>query len=153
MTDCLSNTEFGLQLPEGALLAKRMRILILRWPEQLVGGPWIATLGLPLRCCPLMTLGRPPPTTIVELQRGEPHSCAFGTGMRIAGSISSGPVLLPLVLVREEEGGAGQEWQACPSLSPYCGAMLDTYTLSVIVVELPNGPHIWAGAPWSPLCL
>ncbi|KAH9015825.1 hypothetical protein EDB85DRAFT_2156365 [Lactarius pseudohatsudake] len=41
-----------------------------------------------------------------------------------------------LVSVGEEEGGAGQEWQACPSSSPYRGAMLDTYTLSV-VVELP----------------
>ncbi|KAH9051994.1 hypothetical protein EDB83DRAFT_2316620 [Lactarius deliciosus] len=134
----------GFSYLRGALLAKHTRILILRWPEQLVGGPWIATLGLPLRCRPLMTLGRPPPTTIVESQRGEPRSHAFGTGARIAGSISSGPVLLPLsiltwhhVLVGEEEGGAGQEWQVCPSLSPYRGAMLDTYTLSVVVVELP----------------
>ncbi|KAH9051995.1 hypothetical protein EDB83DRAFT_2316621 [Lactarius deliciosus] len=55
-------------------------------------------------------LSRPPPTAVVELQRGEPRSRAFGTGARIAGSISSGLVLLPLVSVGEEEGGAGREW-------------------------------------------
>ncbi len=32
-----------------------------------VGGPWSTTSGPPLRRAPLMTVGRPPPTTVVEL--------------------------------------------------------------------------------------
>ncbi|KAF8266978.1 hypothetical protein EI94DRAFT_1701341 [Lactarius quietus] len=38
-----------------------------------------------------------PPTAITELQWGEPHSEAFGTGARVAGSISLWLVLLPSV--------------------------------------------------------
>ncbi|KAH9035805.1 hypothetical protein EDB84DRAFT_1561081, partial [Lactarius hengduanensis] len=83
--------------------------------------------------------GRPSPTAVAESQRGEPRSRAFGTGARVAGSISSGPVLLPLVSVGEEEGGAGQEWQACPSSSPGRGAILDILSLSVVVESSPVG--------------
>ncbi|KAH9011995.1 hypothetical protein EDB85DRAFT_1900648 [Lactarius pseudohatsudake] len=111
---------------------------VLNIPFQ-VGGPWIVTPGLPLRRRPLTTLGHPPPTAVAESQWGEPRSRAFGTGARVAGSISSGLVLLPLVSVGEEEGGAGQEWQACPSSSPGRGAMLDTYTLSVVVESSSPG--------------
>ncbi|KAH9011999.1 hypothetical protein EDB85DRAFT_1900653 [Lactarius pseudohatsudake] len=91
---------------------------------------WIVTLSLPLRCRPLTTLGHPPPTAIAESQWGELRSDAFGTDARVAGSISSGPVLLPLVSVGEEEGGAGREWQACPSSGLGCGATLYMLALS-----------------------
>jgi hypothetical protein len=39
----------------------------------------------------------PPPSADAESQRGEPRSGAFGTGARVAGSVSLWPVLLPLV--------------------------------------------------------
>ncbi|KAH9008727.1 hypothetical protein EDB84DRAFT_1446757 [Lactarius hengduanensis] len=97
------------------------------WSEVL----WIVTLSLPLRRRPLTTLGRPPPTAVAESQWGEPRSDAFGTDTRIAGSISSGPVLLPLVSVGEEEGGAGREWQACPSSGLGCGATV--YMLALLL--------------------
>ncbi len=94
-------------------------------------GPWSATLGLILHRCPLTTVGCPSPTTVVELQWGEPRLDASGTSACVAGSLSQWLVLLlpsgqPLVLaicgwsiltwhhcrcqVGEEEGGAGQEW-------------------------------------------
>ncbi|KAH9015822.1 hypothetical protein EDB85DRAFT_2156360 [Lactarius pseudohatsudake] len=104
--------------------------------EDSVGGPWIATPGLPLRRRPLTTLGRPPPTAVAESQWGEPRSRAFGTSARVAGSISSGAGPAASSGQPLRKAGQGREWQACPSSSPYRGAMLDTYTLSV-VVELP----------------
>ncbi|KAH8980298.1 hypothetical protein EDB86DRAFT_2835419 [Lactarius hatsudake] len=139
-----------LQLPEGGATGQtHISIWILRRPEQLIflhpllTAPFMSDLGMLPGCLGGSTFifnaeytfpSCPPPTTVAELQWGEPRLHAFGTGACVAGSISSGPVLLPLVSVGEEEGGAGQEWQACPSLSPYCGVMLDTYTLSVVVV-------------------
>ncbi|KAI9429186.1 hypothetical protein H4582DRAFT_2065660 [Lactarius indigo] len=90
-----------------------------------------------LRRRPLTTLGHPPPTAVAESQRGEPRSCAFGTGARVAESISLWLVLLPLVSVGEEEGGAGMEWRACRLSSPGRGATLHILSLSVVVVELP----------------
>ncbi|KAH9019447.1 hypothetical protein EDB85DRAFT_1896649 [Lactarius pseudohatsudake] len=45
----------------------------------------------------LVDEGCPPPTAIAELQWGEPCLRAFGTGACTAGSISLGPILLPLV--------------------------------------------------------
>ena len=39
-----------------------------------------------LRRRPLMTLGRPTPTVVVDLQWGEPRSEAFATDARVAGS-------------------------------------------------------------------
>jgi hypothetical protein len=38
-----------------------------------------------------------PPAAVAESQWGEPRSGAFGTGARVAGSVSLWPVLLPLV--------------------------------------------------------
>ncbi|KAH9042427.1 hypothetical protein EDB85DRAFT_1885723 [Lactarius pseudohatsudake] len=102
-----------------------------------VGCPWIAAPYLFLRRRPLTTLGHPPPTAVVESQWSEPCSDAFGTGARVAWLISLWLVLLPIVSVGEEEDGAGQQWQACPLLSPGCGAILDILSLSVVVVELP----------------
>ncbi|KAH9012003.1 hypothetical protein EDB85DRAFT_1900656 [Lactarius pseudohatsudake] len=94
-----------------------------------VGCPWIAAPYLFLRRHPLTTLGRPPPTAVAESQWGEPRSDAFGTGVRVAVSISLWPVLLPIVSVGEEEGGAGWEWQTSSS-SPGHGASSDaSYTL------------------------
>ncbi|KAH9066930.1 hypothetical protein EDB83DRAFT_2314922 [Lactarius deliciosus] len=52
----------------------------------------------------------PPPTAVVESQWVEPRSDAFGTGARVAGSISLWPILLPICRVGEEEGGVGREW-------------------------------------------
>ncbi|KAH9008496.1 hypothetical protein EDB83DRAFT_2323097 [Lactarius deliciosus] len=75
---------------------------------------WIVTLSHPLRRRLLTTLSRPPPTAVAESQWGEPRSDAFGTG----------------VSVGEEEGGAGREWQACPSSGLGCGVTLYMLALS-----------------------
>ncbi|KAH9020347.1 hypothetical protein EDB85DRAFT_2153121 [Lactarius pseudohatsudake] len=118
------------------------------WSEVL----WTVTLSLPLRRRPLTTLGRPPPTAVAESQWGEPRSDAFGTDARVAGSISSGPVLLPLwatVLVGEEEGGAGREWQACPSSGLGCGATLHMLALS----SLSSYPIILVSGLEAPIML
>ncbi|KAH9001962.1 hypothetical protein EDB86DRAFT_2827425 [Lactarius hatsudake] len=119
----------GFSYPRGVLLAKRMWV---RRQHSLVSQLLVTDFDMDFEAA--RAAGCPPPTAVTELQWGEPRLHAFGTSACVAGSISSGLVLLPLVSVGEEEGGAGQEWQACPSLSPYCGVMLDTYTLSVVVV-------------------
>jgi hypothetical protein len=70
----------------------------LRWARDTLG--W-----RPLEQCsypppppsPSDDLRPPPPTVVAESQWGEPRSGAFGTGARVAGSISVWPVLLPLV--------------------------------------------------------
>ncbi|KAH9022544.1 hypothetical protein EDB85DRAFT_1895180 [Lactarius pseudohatsudake] len=72
-------------------------------PRLRVGGPWSAAPYLFLRRRPLTTLGRPPPTAVAESQWGEPRSDAFGTGARVAVSISLWPVLLPVVGNRKEK--------------------------------------------------
>ncbi|KAH9066926.1 hypothetical protein EDB83DRAFT_2596557 [Lactarius deliciosus] len=48
------------------------------------------------------------------------------------------------VSVGEEEGGAGREWQACPSSGLGCGV-----TLYMLALSLSSSPRLWAGGPWS----
>ncbi|KAH9022531.1 hypothetical protein EDB83DRAFT_2320289 [Lactarius deliciosus] len=90
-------------------------------------------LGIPFQSWrPLDRYSRPPPP-LSPSDDLRPPSSYHRRGVTEGQSI----LTWHQVLVGEEEGGAGQEWQACPLLSPYRGAMLDTYTLSVVVVELP----------------
>ncbi|KAH9034342.1 hypothetical protein EDB85DRAFT_1889840 [Lactarius pseudohatsudake] len=71
--------------------------------------------------------------------------------MRVAGLISSGPVLLPLVgnrvgWRRGRRGRAG-----VPGLS-FIGSWLWSdalYARFVVVVELPDNPHFWARGPYN----
>ncbi|KAI9429189.1 hypothetical protein H4582DRAFT_2153637 [Lactarius indigo] len=90
-------------------------------PGLRAGGPWNTVPCLFLRHRPLTTLGRPPPTVIAESQGGEPHSDAFGTGVRVAGSISLRLVLL--LSVGAESGKmkrkAGQDWSRQSVVSKY----------------------------------
>ncbi|KAH8977346.1 hypothetical protein EDB83DRAFT_2327655 [Lactarius deliciosus] len=93
---------------------------------------------------------RPPPPTAVAPWAA--FGC-FGTGARVAGSILlAGPTAAscqPLVLALsfgEEEGGAGWEWQSCPSSGHGRGATLHMLALSPS--SSPDGGS-WGGA----LCL
>ncbi|KAH9013791.1 hypothetical protein EDB83DRAFT_2321612 [Lactarius deliciosus] len=100
--------------------------------------------SLPLRRCPLTTLGRPPPTAVAESQWGEPRSRAFGTGARVAWSISSGPVLLPLVGNRVGRRRGRQGRAGVAGLS-FIGSWLWSdvpYARFVVVVELPDGGDV-----------
>ncbi|KAH8977345.1 hypothetical protein EDB83DRAFT_2327653 [Lactarius deliciosus] len=115
------------------------------------GGPWSAAPCLFLRRRPLTTLGRPPPTAVAESQRGEPRSDAFGTGARVAGSISLWLVLLSLVgnRVGWRRGRRGRAGVAGLS---FIGSWLWSdalYARFVVVVELPDSPRLRAGGPWS----
>ncbi|KAH9018965.1 hypothetical protein EDB84DRAFT_1442247 [Lactarius hengduanensis] len=74
----------------------------------------------------------PPPSPSDDLRPPSSYRCR---GVAVGRSI----LTWHLVSVGEEEGGAGREWQACPSSSPYRGAMLDTYTLSVVVESSSPG--------------
>ncbi|KAH9007715.1 hypothetical protein EDB85DRAFT_2165319 [Lactarius pseudohatsudake] len=109
-------------------------------PRFRAGGPYNVAPYLFLRRRPLTTLGHLPPTAVAESQWGEPRSDASGTSVRVAGSISLWPVLLPIV--GEEEGGVGQEWQAFSSLSLGRGAM-------VSIFPPPDSPRLRVGGPWS----
>ncbi|KAH9021041.1 hypothetical protein EDB85DRAFT_1895853 [Lactarius pseudohatsudake] len=78
-------------------------------PRRQAGGTWSVAPCLFLCRHPLTTLGHPPPTTIAELQWGEPRSDAFGTGARVAVSISLWPILLPISEKRKAgQGGSGK---------------------------------------------
>ncbi|KAH8978678.1 hypothetical protein EDB83DRAFT_2327304 [Lactarius deliciosus] len=112
---------------------------------------WIVTLSHPLRRRLLTTLSRPPPTAVAESQWGEPRSDAFGTGARVAGSISLWSVLLPLVgnRVGWRRGRRGRAGVAGLS---FIGSWLWSdalYARFVVVVELPDSPRLRAGGPWS----
>ncbi|KAH9011997.1 hypothetical protein EDB85DRAFT_1900650 [Lactarius pseudohatsudake] len=118
-----------------------------------VGGPWIVTPGLPLCRCPLTTLGHPPPTAVAESQWGEPRSRAFGTGARVAESISSGPVLLPLVgnRVGRRRGRWGRTGVASLSFVkswPWSDARY-IHTLCCRRVISTYSPRLRAGDSWS----
>ncbi|KAI9429187.1 hypothetical protein H4582DRAFT_2065661 [Lactarius indigo] len=125
-------------------LCRRRRVTSTDSPGLRAGGPWNAVPCLFLRRRPLTTLGRPPPTVIAESQGGELRLDAFGTGARVAGSISPGPVLLPLVSVGEEEGGVGREWQAYLSSGLSCGV-----TLHILALSLSSISHLRPGGPYS----
>ncbi|KAH8993775.1 hypothetical protein EDB92DRAFT_1815433 [Lactarius akahatsu] len=124
-------------------------------PHRQAGGPWSIAPCLFLCYHPLMTLGHPPPTAVVESQRGELRLDAFGTGAHIAGLISLWPVLLlwatvstrHLVMVNPdlapsvglEKRKAGRTGVAsCLSLSPGYGVMLDILSLSSLRLEAPG---------------
>ncbi|KAH9020350.1 hypothetical protein EDB85DRAFT_1896219 [Lactarius pseudohatsudake] len=92
-------------------------------PRRQAGGTWSVAPYLFLRRRPLTTLGCPPPTAIAESQWGEPHSDAFGTGTHVAVLILLWPVLLPVVSVGEEEGGAGQECLEAPGVLLHASAV------------------------------
>ncbi|KAH9014517.1 hypothetical protein EDB85DRAFT_1899168 [Lactarius pseudohatsudake] len=90
-----------------------------------VGCPWITAPYLFLRCRPLTTLGRPPPTVITVAVGPAAHS-----GQPLVLAICRWSILTwHQVSVGEEEGGAGREWQTS-SLSPGCRVSSNTsYTL------------------------
>ncbi|KAI9437083.1 hypothetical protein BJY52DRAFT_1196710 [Lactarius psammicola] len=125
-----------------------------RQPSSPGWGPWIIAPYLLLRRRPLTTLGRPSPTAFAESQWGEPRSDAFGTGARVAGSLSQWLVLLPpcgqpsVLAVGEEESGAGREWQACPSSSSGRGAMLHTFSVCCRLVTSTRQPSSPGWGPW-----
>ncbi|KAH9009724.1 hypothetical protein EDB84DRAFT_1446144, partial [Lactarius hengduanensis] len=106
----------------------------------------------------LTTLGCPTPTAVAESQWGEPRSRAFGTGARVAGSISSGPVLLPLVGNLNPDLAPGVGWRrgrrgraGVAGLS-FIGSWLWSdapYARFVVIVELPDSPRFRAGGPYN----
>ncbi|KAF8266980.1 hypothetical protein EI94DRAFT_1701343 [Lactarius quietus] len=86
-----------------------------------------------------------PPTAIAESQWGEPHSEAFGTGVRIAGLAVNPSLTLLGGQVGEEENRAGWEWQTCHLLNLGCGRR------SSCTLRLESmGRHSYPPPPLSP---